>query len=206
MRRLLPALLLLLVVGEAAGQDYFDEGYGNELFIGLSYSLAVPMSSTRDFITETSFRGLALDWRKGVRPDVTVGFQVGWNGFEETSEESVTLPDSTLTGRHTRFLNAFPLQVSAHYYWGDSRGIRPFAGGGIGAYYVIQRYEQGDDSYRDDAWHFGVSPEAGVVFPIAETFNWFVLTRLHHAVGSGDDTSQTYWALNIGLATETYGF
>jgi len=199
-------LILSFVAAGAAAQDYYDEGYGDELFIGFSYSLAIPQGETRDFVADTGFQGLTVDWRKGVASRMTLGFQLGWNRIEETSDEPVTLPDGSANGPNTRVLNAIPILINAHYYWGEAERIHPYAGGGIGAYSINRRVEIGDERITDKRWGFGLAPEAGVVFPLGQDFDWFVNTRFNWALGTGDRPSETYWSVNIGFASETYGF
>ncbi len=91
-----------------------------------------------------------------------------WSTFyEKLGGASYTDGSTTLTGTQYRYINAFPMQVTAHYYTSDDPyETRAYLGGGIGAYKINNRINIGTYAIEDNYWHFGFSPEVGVLIPI----------------------------------------
>jgi hypothetical protein len=203
-RRLVPFICvllgLLLAASAAPAQD---------LFVGGSYSISLPTGDTEDFAGNTSWRGLTFEWRKFFRPDVSAGFHLGWNVFDERTERTAEILDGigAVSGVQFRYVNAFPLLANMHYYLGrPGATVRPFVGGNIGAYVIEQRLELGIVGLEETKWHFGLAPETGLGARLSNTTWFFTSVRYNHAFESGDVPSQTYWSINIGFVNQSYSW
>ncbi len=188
------AVILLLVTSAAASAQQIGD-----YFFGFGYNVSVPISDMKDFTDGTSFRGVNMEFRKIVRPNVTVGFMAGWHVFDERTDEVVSLDVADIQGTQLRYINSFPLMVNAHYYFGDRGGVRPFIGANVGTYYIERRVEIGLFLVDDDAWHFGLAPEAGIVVPIGWRARGFLNARYNWAIEASDFTGN-YWSFSIGAA------
>ncbi len=83
-----------------------------------------------------------------------------------------------------------------------------YLGAGLGAYYVIQRFEIGVVALEEDNWHFGVAPEAGFLFPMGDALA-IINTRFNYAFDAGehiggDLRDWMYWNVNVGYAYRTW--
>lgn len=174
-----------------------------EEFGALSYSISIPTGDTHDYIQNTSFRGLGLNGRRFVKPNITVGLLFGWNILYERTNRLISLETGHVSGDQLRHINAFPMMVSAHLYMGQRGGFRPYVGANLGAYYVARKFDIGVYSFRDDHFHFGVAPEVGFLLPAGESA-LIGSVRYNHAFGAGGSIDYSFWSFNIGMTVSEY--
>ena len=154
--------------------------FSQDLLTGLTYSIAVPTGETKDFITEPSFTGLTLDLRKFVSYNVSIDFLIGWNGFEEETRDLISIPNADVSGTQRRLMNAFPIMIATHYYFGEGTEFRPFIGAGVGMYFIYQKFELGLAELESSKWHLGIEVDAGLVY-LLETIYALINVRYHYA-------------------------
>jgi len=183
------AALMVGVTGEARAQDWFWGG---------AYSMALPMSKTKDFNEGLSFRGITVEGRKLMNDNVSVGLSFGWHIMNDVRTGTLQFDNAALTGTFYTYTNAFPMFVNAHYYVGQKGGIRPFLGANVGAAIVERRAEVGLVAFAEDNWRFAVAPEAGVVIPLGWYVRGLLSARYHYMTG---DPTQQYLTFNIGIAS-----
>ena len=70
--------IFFLLVAAFCMQGAFAQGHG--IFI-ISYPMAFPAGDLSDYISNTSFRGINMEWGKEVKPNVIVEIETGWNVF-----------------------------------------------------------------------------------------------------------------------------
>ncbi|MCD4735620.1 MAG: hypothetical protein K8R53_06220, partial [Bacteroidales bacterium] len=103
-----------------------------------------------------------------------------------------------------RYINSYPFLVTAHYYLGDYDASRAFLGAGVGAYRIIQRTNVGIYGIEDKNWHFGISPEAGIILPVSFETSLFVSLKYNHAFKAKDTIDFSYFSLHVGFAWGSY--
>lgn len=201
MKRTIMAGVALVVLSLAATKDLAAQ----EWFWGLAYQVTTPTGDTKDFADDFSFRNLALDARGFVSPNTSIGLFTAWNVFADQTDQSINFEDVLdIGGTQFRYINAVPILATAHYYLGQRsrRGLRPYVGLGVGTYWVEQRLEIGLSAVTTDQWHFGVSPEIGIVLPVQSKVAWYLNARYNYAVKAGNFTHQ-WFAFGIGFAGRT---
>lgn len=174
----------------------------NGLF-GISYNTALPMGETGDFIDAYSWRGVSLEARWLKSPNVSAGFFAGWNVFHEKETGDFFDPDDTkaFSGTRMRTINAFPLLLTGHYYFGEEYGSRPYLGLGIGTYRTRQETTLGIFAEEKRNWQFGLAPSLGWLIPVGSDQTHINLeVRYHYAFKSGDAITQSYLGVNLGFA------
>ena len=160
------------------------------------------------YISDASWIGFGFDGRWFVSPDrpITLGISLGWQVFDEHTTETLVTDRGALTGNQGRYINSFPMMVTAHYYFGNKDSMWFFAGAGVGTYYVIQRFEVGVFAFEENTWHFGLYPELGVQIPLQAGLGSFrerpVQLRLRRAGESltGGGKEWDYWQISVGFA------
>ena len=153
-----------------------------------------------DFIDKPSFRGFAIDYRRMVQPDIGVGFDAGWNVFySEESDGIYTVENLSVSGKQFRYNNQVPLLVAVDYYMNNDDGITPFAGFGIGTMYSKRNTDMGQYTIEEDAWHFAVRPEIGILYEMNEGMSFSVTGKYYMGFEAGDLDAQNYFALNFGF-------
>ncbi len=197
MRHLLCIVLLLAVAATANGEAGI---------VAFHYNVSIPAQDFRNHIDETSWLGAGIDGRWFIDPakPFTVGISASWHVFDQQLSGTTLLPQGALTGHQNRYINSFPVMATVHYYFGDPSKTRVFIGGGIGTYYVLQRFEIGVLAFEEGDWHFGVYPELGVQIPFSDA-DLFVSGRYNRAFEAGESLTgeakaYDYVSLQIGLA------
>jgi outer membrane protein W len=104
-----------------------------------------------------------------------------------------------VSGYQDRSLNVFPLLLDARYFIRLQREMRPFVGLGIGAYIITQRLDIGLSSYSTTEWHFGLAPEAGLLFPLGSGTDFTVSVRYDMPFGSGSQGFFQFLGLHLGI-------
>jgi hypothetical protein len=184
--------LLLLLPALIKAQD----GY---TYMGISYSMSVPLSGIEDYIDAGSYRGMNFEAYRELKPKIAVGLLFGWNVFHtELRNETYVKDNLTITGNQFRYQNSFPMLARGMYMFGASAGIRPFVGAGVGVTYNVRRTDIGLYSIKKDAWHFSMSPEIGILIPIRES-KISAGVRYNYAAKAGEFNSQNYVSLNLGF-------
>jgi len=186
-------IIIALLIGTAA--------YSQAIY-SLNYTMSFTSGETHKYIQNASFRGLTFEGRGFVSDRVSIGGLFTWTTFyEKLGGASYTDETTTITGTQYRYLNAYPLLVQAHYYLGtDPYDPRVYLGGGLGAYKMNQRTNIGVWSLERNNWHFGLSPEVGVLFPISMDTKLNVSFRYHYVFKAKDTTDHSWFGLSVGFA------
>ncbi len=181
------------------GFSSFSQGGGVWNF---DYSMGFTMGETNDFISAPSFRGLSIDGRGFVTNSLTVGSSISWNTFYE-SDGTVTNDvgnTGVINGYNRKYINTMPLMVNSHYYFAQST-IMPYAGISVGTMYIDERNYMGIYYIQNNAWHFALAPELGIIYPFGNgntginaniKYNWAAQTK--------DTPTYSYLTFNIGLS------
>lgn len=175
---------------------FAQDGY---TYQGLTYSMAVPMAGTEDYINAGSYRGVNYEGLHELSPKFAIGWLFGWNVFHtELRNETYTQDNLTITGNQFRYQNEFPMLVRGFYLFGQPAGIRPYLGAGIGVIYNVRRTDIGLYSLKTDAWHFSMSPELGILIPFRGSYLTTSI-RYNYGVKARDLDAQSYISFNLGF-------
>lgn len=193
----------------------FSISLSAQQFLGvLSYSTALGMGNTSDYIGNYSFKGFQFEGRTFTNRNFTFGGTFGWNIFEEKSSDMIHLEGdskiSDISGTQARYINSFPMMLNGHYYFMKRRDpVRPFIGLNVGLYYITQRFQLGIYQQDNSNWHFGFAPEAGFLIPLGGV-SIMANAKYNYALsagkpfGGGTDNSHSYMSFNIGLVFMGY--
>ena len=185
-------VLAATVAVTASAQSRFDFGY----------SIGLPMGDLNDFISKPSFRGITMDYRYMVQPNIAVGANIGWNVFYEAKSSSTyTVDNASLSGKQYRYSNNAPMLVTATYYLNPDDNITPFFGLGIGTMYTRRNTDMNLYTLEEEAWHFALQPEAGVNIKFEDHVGVVLSLKYINGSKAGDfDAAQSYLAFNVGFS------
>lgn len=174
----------------------------SQSLVCVDYTIGFSLGETADYITSPSFRGFSIDTRYFVTDQFSLGGSFNWSTFyEKLSGASYTRDNMTITGTQYRYLNAFPILFQAHYYLGyDIMKPRAYIGAGIGPYVMNQRVDLGIWTWENKNWHFGMSPEIGLIYPINENTKINIGVKYHYVVKAKETINYSWLGLNIGIA------
>lgn len=191
MRNLFCASLALLMASTAAAQS----------FTRVYYTTAVPAGDTKDYIDQFSWRGMSLEFGKYVRDNVTTAVSLGWTVFNKKTDDPVSIGDAAAAqGTQFRYLNAFPILAQLQVHRQPDRGADMYLGLNGGVYFIERRTDVSVVSLVSDNWHFGLAPQAGIVFPLGYGRGaGSIDVRYNHAFEAGGQ-SYSWWSFSIGVA------
>lgn len=192
-------------------------GFAQELLTNVTWNIGIPVSKTNQYVTDVTYRGFTIAGRKFIDNENSVGFMTGWNVFDEKSTEPINVDygngSGTISGTQVRSINAFPLLVGIHHHYGNKKDMRAFIGLNAGMYYILQRLDIGVYRFDNDNWHFGLSPEAGLLIPVGEENTIFYIGARYNyafdsgtALGGAENNFYSYWELNFGFAFSSRWF
>ena len=175
--------------------------YSQALY-SLTYTMSFGSGDLHKYINNTSFRGFTFDGQGFVSDQVSVGGLFNWTTFyEELAGESFTVGTATVTGKQYRYINTFPMLLTGHYYFHtDEYEPRFYVGAGAGAYKIIQRTDAGIWSFEDNYWHFGLSPEVGLLYPVGMDSYFNFNFRYHYAFKTSNTIDYSWFGLSVGFA------
>ncbi|MEJ2593956.1 MAG: OmpW family outer membrane protein [bacterium] len=191
-------IFTLMIVIMGISLTGFSQGGGIWNF---QWAIGFPTGETNDFIDQTSFRGFGLEGRGYVTDRLTVGGRGAWHTFyKDFGFVTNEYENATVHGYKRRYINAIPLTVNSHYYFGYGL-VLPYVGVGLGAYFIESRDYLGIYYVEEKAWHFGVAPEVGVVIPFGSSNTGFNIAAKYQYAAKTKDTQSVSWIeLNIGLS------
>jgi len=176
-----------------------------QMYWGMSYGMSTPVSDTKDFTDDTSWRNWGVDLLTIINPNTTVGVSFAWNVFNEITPTVSSISGVEIAGTQFRYVNSLPILVNVRRFLGTPGGARPFFGVGLGPHLVKLRVDVGQWTVSEDTWHFGVAPEVGFVVPVGYAVKWFVNAKYDYAAKAADRT-RSYFQINIGVAWQTGGY
>lgn len=178
------------------------QGKAQDNFFSVTYGMGLPTAETGDFISDYSWRGFNLEWKKMKTENVGIGFTIGWNVFNDFVEKGAyTEGNMTVTSNQYRYINAFPMMANVTYYLDPDAAVIPFGTIGAGTFRILQRNEFGPFLLEEKNWHFGVYPEVGIIFPTYGSADFFFSTRYNYAFKAGDASFDQSWlGFNVGIS------
>ena len=186
--------IILLAIG------FTSQAQGGGIW-NFQWAIGFPVGETNDFISQTSFRGFGLEGRGYVTDKLTVGGRGAWHTFyKDYGFVTNDMGNSTISGYQRKYINAIPLTVNTHYYFGYG-AVLPYIGVGIGAYFIETRNYMGVYYVQEKAWHFGVAPEVGVVIPFGNSNTGLNFGLKYQYAAKTKDTQAVSWVeLDVGIS------
>ncbi len=134
-RKLLISMIAIPIALSASAQGNHTPAFTDELF-GLSWDINIPVNN--NFTNKTSLDGFQMDYRKMIKPDLSVGLEINWASYEQYyPRKTYQIPNGAVTTDFYSYLYTFPLAVSIHHYFHvNSNIIFPYAGIALGATYA----------------------------------------------------------------------
>ncbi len=166
----------------------------------VQYSMGFGVDDLRNFNSKNSFRGITLEWRKMIQPNIGIGLDAGWNVFyERRAYDTYTRGTQSLSGVQYRYTNAFPMLFSGNYYLRPGDKVNPFFGMGVGTLYVEREVDMNLYAATIKDWQFAIKPEAGLLINASPEMDITVALKYYAGFATDDLAGQSYLAMNIGF-------
>lgn len=174
----------------------------------ISYDMAIPLGDLKyDYIDKTSWRGISVDNRWQINPDVTFGFLIGWQVFAQRIDNATHISSDgllTIHGTQFRTINTFPMQANVHYYLGEEYEVRPWIGLGLGTAYSVQSTQMGFFESRPNVWSFTVTPQLGIDIPIDDNTAFTLFTRYNYFAHGSVPFNYSFIVIGAGFSFPHY--
>lgn len=168
-----------------------------------NYDVSVPLGKmSDDFINRMSWRGISIENRWAVKPNISVGFLLGWQVFAQRLDnftQELNDGNSTINGNQFRTINTFPIQGTIHYYFSENTGILPWAGMGIGTAYSNQVLQVGFFEDQRKFMSFALTPQVGVDLPLDKVTAITLSTRYNFFLHSNQPFNYSFMVFSLGL-------
>ena len=141
--------------------------------VGINWEINFPNNS--DYITKTSYSGAKLEYRHFLKKNLSIGIALDWATYEEFfPRQTFEKPDgnAAITTDFVAQAYQVPITGTVHYYFSESKLLKPFAGLALGGQYLEQTLYYNVYASDDDNWGFVVRPEIGTIIKISENFGF----------------------------------
>ena len=196
MKKILVTFAIILFTSSLFAQLFRFNSGG---MISAQWNMAKPMGSMTDFVGNASYTGINIDYRHCYKNNIIVGGRIGWNYFNEDQKLLDTVNVQITSQVNT--VNVIPMMFVVDYMVNSDK-IIPYAGIGIGAYYIGQSTVSNNViTESNNSFHFGVSPELGITIPfIVSNFGLNVSSRYNYALGNSKSDSYSWFDFSIGIS------
>ncbi|PWJ43786.1 porin family protein [Sediminitomix flava] len=181
--------------------------FAQDNIISFNYQIGTPLGHTRSFIDNSAYNGFGIEYRHFLNDKVSIGLDMSWTNFYEDvpgysyyNIKGDNGQDITIGGKEFRYGEMRPLMLTSHYYLGESGGIRPFVGLGLGINYVELSQDVGSVTFYDNKWLFAMRPEIGVFVPLSPNVGILTAAKYNYSVGAGSMDAQSFMSFNFGFA------
>jgi hypothetical protein len=194
MKKLLFVAVLLLV---------FSTAFSQRSFTSFQYSVGFGTGNMHDFISPASFRGFTFDFRSMVSANIGVGVDLGWNVFYDEMPDGVyEYQNVTYAGKQWRYSNHWPILGAVNYFVKPDANVVPYFGLGLGTMYSLQNTDMGTWTFENDAWHFVLRPEVGLLYKTGNGVAFNVVSKYYYGFKAGDLPAQGFLTINFGFVFE----
>jgi outer membrane protein W len=184
-------IFIILVPGSImAQQSYYS----------IQYQIGFPMGDLGDYISQSSFRGVTVEYHGYINDNVSAGVEVGWNVFYERKDyDTYTVGNESLSGIQYRYSNHIPILITGEYTFRPGESLNPYANLGLGTIYSRRNTDMGTFTLKEDAWHFALKPEIGVIYDMNISTGFKLAVKYYTGFSAGDLDTQSYLAISGGL-------
>lgn len=187
MRRIIFTISILISALTLSAQDVIWK---------MSYDVGIPLSSTKEFADQVSWRGVSMDVDRFINDNLAVGLGVSWSVFlEKESDTYYENEELLIHGTQVRYINNIPLMARISWYQQTGQ-FEAYFTAGVGTVWQEQNRQLGLWSFVGNYWQFAVSPEAGIIFPMGRTY---LTAKVKYMNGFKTSTAPTLSYLGIGL-------
>jgi opacity protein-like surface antigen len=165
------------------------------------YAMGFGSGDLAEYISQPSFRGGVIEYRKAIKDNVLVGVDFGWNVFYEKKDaDTYTSGTEALSGVQYRTQNAIPILVSAEYFLSTQNALKPYVGLGIGTMYLARSTDMGQWRIKENPWSFAVKPELGFLYEMSFSTSFKLAAKYYNGFKTGQLENQGYFSISAGLA------
>ncbi len=200
---IIASVLLVIAVNTGFSQTRIGTSIGS-----VEWSMGFNSGRASDYISEPSFSGASLSFKKFIKDNVAAGITFNWNVFSKEDENGFTeFTGGAVSGAQARYINYIPIYANIGYYFnqGHRSTFIPYVQANVGAAFVGQRLQLGVNKIDNDNWHFALGPELGFLYVAGSDIFITVNGKYNYNLSAGEnlrgesDNEYSYINANIGV-------
>jgi hypothetical protein len=169
-------------------------------YTSIQYQIGFGMGDLGDYISNTSFRGVSIEYHGYINDNVSAGAEVGWNVFYERKDyDTYSAGTESVSGIQYRYSNHIPILVTGEYSLRPGEKLNPYINLGIGTMYSRRKTDMGQFYLQEEAWHFALKPEIGLIYDLSFNAGFKIGAKYYTGFAAGDLETQSYLAISAGL-------
>ena len=202
MKTVIFSILIACGIVNAYAQESTSPPMKTETFL-IGYQVTSPNNT--GYLTETSWAGGHLEYRRMIKSNLSVGISAGWNTFEQYfPRTTVQKEDGTgaITSDLIRNIYTVPITANVHHYFTGKR-TNPYVGLGLGTQFKDERHFANIYQFSAETWGFLVKPEVGIMTQFSGNVGGFFNVSYNYDTSGSDIFDQEdwqHWAFTLGLA------
>ena len=193
-------LFIVLLSFAIPGMVQAQSGYAS-----IQYVIGFGTGDLGSFISKASFRGAVFEYQRNINPNLSAGIEIGWNTFYERKDyDTYTQESVSVSGIQYRYSNHLPMLATVEYNLKPEGPFKPYVNLGIGTMYINRITDMGVLRLRQEAWHFALKPEIGLLYELSLSTDLKVAAKYYTGFAGGDLETQSYFAITVGIAFVLY--
>jgi hypothetical protein len=158
-------------------------GFAQKSLFGVGWNINFPKND--GYLTKTSYAGGKLEYRHFINQNFSVGAALDWTTFEQhLPKQTFEKPDGSSAVTSDFIIQSYHLPVTAigHYYWKQTKILRPYVGVALGGNYVEQSLYYNVYVSDENNWGFVVRPELGtLIIPGGIFQGWGIIVAANYS-------------------------
>jgi len=158
----------------------------------------------KNFISKTSTRGFAMEYRYMLNGPLSIGGGFSWQGFyEKLDRNTYEFDGGAITSTKFNYLYTFPLFVNVHYYPLKNNFIYPFIGLNAAMVSIDKKDQVGIYYVQDKSWQFALQPEVGALIQMSQGsgFGFVVKAKYNYMFYNKDNFNNlSHIDFHVGVA------
>ena len=154
----------------------------------LNWQIATPLNT--NYLKETSLAGGSVEYRRFIKPNMSVGIGFSWNSFKQYIPPRIYEKPDGSQALYTDFIHhvyTLPIYLNAHHYFNGGEKLKPYAGIGLGAQYSEQDAYYNIFVTEEKNWGFVARPEIGLLYRFTNYFGLHGNVGFNYATNKSDE-------------------
>jgi opacity protein-like surface antigen len=158
----------------------------------LAVAWDINFPSNNGYLTKTSYAGGKIDYRHVLKhKNISIGLSLDWASYEQyLPKQTFEKPDGNgaVTSDFVAQVYQVPFVATMHYYFTESKRLKPFAGIGLGASYMEQSLFYNVYESDENNWGFIARPELGAIVKFKDS-GWGLLVGANYSIATNKTES-----------------
>ncbi len=171
-----------------------------EIKLTPSWSAAIPMGETNDYVKFTSGRGFQFELEQNVNPNWSIGGIMGWQAFFNKSYTFYYQDNSAISATKRNYINSLIIMANTKYYFTTTASkILLYVGADIGTTAIENDEIYGVYRKKEMYWHFAFAPVLGLDIPISKTVGLNMYLKYLNSFKTKDSIHYSWFNTGLGI-------